>query len=53
MINVKEEDDGTFSVSWDQNDPKEMFLNNWTEEDFIKSITDFLENETDGESKDL
>lgn len=43
MIDCKEEDDGTFTISWDENDPTESFLNDWTEDDFIKAITDHLD----------
>lgn len=38
MIEVKEEDDGTFTISWDQNDPQESIFNTWTEDDFIQVI---------------
>jgi hypothetical protein len=38
MIDVKEEDDGTFTISWDENDPSESMLNTWTEQDFIDAI---------------
>lgn len=49
MITVKEEGDGSFTIDWDENDPIESQLNTWTEEDFIKAITDAI----DRESKDL
>lgn len=42
MINVKQEDDNTFTISWDENDPKESIFNDWTEEDFINAIQDYL-----------
>lgn len=38
MIEVKEETDGTFTISWDENDPLESQLNIWTEQDFIDAI---------------
>ena len=41
MIEVTE-NDNTFTISWDANDPKEKVLNNWTEEDFITAIQDKL-----------
>ena len=40
MINVKQEDDGSLTITWDENDPKESILNTWTEEDFINAIQD-------------
>lgn len=47
MIDVKEEDDGTFTISWDENDPSESFLNSWTEEDFINAIMDHVQKTLD------
>jgi len=38
MIEVKEEQDGTFTISWNENDPVESMMNNWTEEDFLDAI---------------
>lgn len=40
MIEVKKETDGTFTITWDENDPIESQLNTWTEEDFIKCLLD-------------
>ena len=37
-IDVKEEQDGSFTISWDENDPLESILNTWTEQDFIDCI---------------
>jgi hypothetical protein len=42
MINVKQENDGTFTISWDENDPQESILNTWTQEDFINAIQNKL-----------
>lgn len=38
MIDVKEEQDGSFTISWDENDPQESIFNTWTEQDFIDCI---------------
>jgi hypothetical protein len=38
MIEFKEEQDGTFTISWNENDPVESMMNNWTEEDFLDAI---------------
>ena len=46
MINVTQEPDGSFTISWDENDPQESILNSWKEEDFVKVITDFLDSQT-------
>ena len=35
MIDVKDNEDGSFTISWDENDPLESVFNDWTEEDFI------------------
>ena len=43
MIDVKENEDGTFTISWDENDPQESFLNYWTEQDFINALTNYLD----------
>ncbi len=43
MINVKQENNGTFTISWDENDPQESILNTWTQEDFINAIQNKLE----------
>jgi len=57
MIEVTEEKDGTFTISWDENDPVESMMNTWTEQDFIDVITkrvkELEENESVGEGKDL
>jgi len=41
MIDVKENEDGSFTISWDSEDPYESIFNNWTEEDFTKLIEDY------------
>ena len=38
MINVEENGDGSFQISWDENDPVESIRNTWTEQDFIDAI---------------
>ena len=38
MIEVTEEKDGTFTISWDENDPVESMMNTWTESDFLDAI---------------
>ena len=42
MIDVKQEDDGSLTIYWNENDPKESILNTWTQEDFINAIQDKL-----------
>ena len=48
MIEVTQESDNKFIISWDENDPTEKFLNDWTEEDFINHIQNYLESLTNG-----
>lgn len=43
MIDVKDNEDGTFEISWDENDPQESILNTWTEQDFIDAIMSQIE----------
>jgi hypothetical protein len=38
MIEVKEEQDGSFTISWDEKDPIESMMNDWTESDFLDAI---------------
>jgi len=44
MIDVKENEDGSFDISWDENDPVESALNTWTEQDFIDTIMNEIQN---------
>lgn len=41
-IEVKEEQDGSFTISWDENDPVESIFNTWTETDFKEAIESYL-----------
>ncbi len=43
MIEVKENEDGSFQITWDENDPIEKILNDFTEEDFIQALKEHLE----------
>lgn len=38
MIDCIENEDGSFTISWDENDPVESIMNTWTEQDFIDCI---------------
>ena len=42
-IEVTENEDGSFTISWDENSPTESIFNTWTEDDFTKAITEHLE----------
>lgn len=44
MIDVKQNEDGSFDISWDENDPQESILNTWTEPDFIDAIMNEIQN---------
>lgn len=39
MIDCKENEDGSFTITWNMNDSVESVLNTWTEDDFIEAIT--------------
>ena len=43
MIQVTENEDGSFDISWDDTSPTESILNDWTSEDFIKVIMEHLQ----------
>jgi len=43
MIQVIENEDHTFTISWDETSPTESILNTWTEEDFINAIREHLQ----------
>jgi len=43
MIDVTQNEDGSFSVSWDENDPKESILNSYTQDDFKALIQNYLD----------
>ena len=42
LIQVKKEDDGSFSLIWDDTDPRCEHINSWTEEDWIEAIENGL-----------
>ena len=43
MIQVIENEDKSLTISWDETSPTESILNTWTEEDFIRAISEYLE----------
>jgi hypothetical protein len=47
MIDVKEIEDGTFEISWDENDPYESIFNDWTEQDFINLLMEYCKKTLD------
>lgn len=51
MIEVIENDDGSFTISWDENDPKENILSNYTAEELTQIICDYAK-QTLEESRD-
>lgn len=42
-IQVTENEDHTFTISWDETSPTESIFNTWTEEDFVRAISEYLE----------
>lgn len=44
-IEVNENEDGSFDIFWNENDPVESVLNTWTSDDFIKVISEYLDQE--------
>ena len=43
-IEVIEETNGSFTISWDEKDPQESMMNTWTESDFLDAIQKHLDN---------
>jgi len=43
MIQVTENENGSFTISWDENSPTESIFNTWTEEDFINAIDGYIQ----------
>ncbi len=52
MIQVIENEDKSFTISWDETSPTESILNTWTEDDFIKVIMERVEELKDNERQD-
>ena len=52
MIQVTENEDNSFTITWDETSPTESILNNWTEDDFIKVIMDRVEELKNNERQD-
>jgi len=42
-LKVTENEDGTFAVEWDPNDPKYMFMNDMTQDELQNYFTEALE----------
>jgi hypothetical protein len=43
MIEVTKNENGSFTISWDEDSPAESILNTWTEEEFVKVIMEYLQ----------
>ena len=52
MINVKDNEDGSFIIEWDENDPAESIFNDWTKEDFIQFFKWAAKNELREDTKE-
>ncbi len=52
MIEVTQDDDKTFTITWDENDPQESILNTWTQEDFINAEKFVQDNYIQGTNKE-
>ena len=44
MIEVKQLEDNSFEISWDEKNPTESMFNHFTEQDFIDAIQKHLDN---------
>jgi hypothetical protein len=45
MIKVTQENEKTFTIEWDENDPGESIFNSFTEQDFIDVLQYYCEKE--------
>ena len=54
-IKVTEKENNSFDIEWDENDPQESIFNDYTEQDFINLITEYLDKlkEDDGKGQDI
>ena len=52
MIQVTENEDKSFTITWDETSPTESILNTWTEDDFIKVIMERIEELKTNERQD-
>lgn len=52
MIQVTENEDKSFTITWDETSLTESILNTWTEDDFIKVIMERIEELKDNERQD-
>jgi hypothetical protein len=43
MIEVKQLEDNTFEISWDEKDSVESMMNTWAESDFLDAIQKHLD----------
>jgi len=43
-IEVIEETNGSFTISWNEKDPQESMMNTWTKSDFLDAIQKHLDN---------
>lgn len=42
IVTIKENNDGTFVLEWDDTDPRCAEINTWTEEEWIEAIEEGL-----------
>ena len=52
MINVKDNEDGSFIIEWDEKDPQESIFNDWTKEDFMQFFRWAAKNELSKNAKE-
>ena len=48
-LKVHQNDDGTFSLEWDKDDPKWNFLNGMTSKEIVAIIEEAVKNDTDAQ----
>ena len=48
-LKIHQNDDGTFSLEWDKDDPKWNFLNGMTSKEIVAIIEEAIKNDSDAQ----
>ena len=49
MADVKANEDGSFTIEWDKEDPYESIFNDWTQEDFSNALKEYIQEKEEEE----
>tara|TARA_B100000131_G_scaffold42853_1_gene38549 strand:+ start:3364 stop:3540 length:177 start_codon:yes stop_codon:yes gene_type:complete len=51
MADVKANEDGSFTIEWDKEDPYESIFNDWTQEDFSNALKEYIQEKEEEERR--